>query len=500
MPARRLELAAVAPDRLAVALERLRADLDLDPHVPPDVLAEAETVAADPPGPVPDVDATDLPLVTIDPPGSRDLDQALHIQPDGDGYLVRYAIASLATFVVPGGAIDAEVHRRGVTVYGPAGSYPLHPEPLSTGAASLLPDADRPVYLWHLRLGADGALLDARVELAVVRSRAQLTYAQVQAAHDDGARLPPGVPEHLPALLREVGELRRAQERARGGVSLDIPEQRVEQNETGYVLTHRKTLPAEEWNAQVSLLTGMAAAQLMIEAGVGVLRTLPPADPRDLDRLRRTARSLEIDWPPDTGYGEVLASLDSAVPAHAAFLDAATTLFRGAGYQVFGTDSEETGNTQDAGATGDGEHARHAAIAAHYGHVTAPLRRLVDRYGLEICRAHCAGEKIPTWVGEALPGLPATMAAATRRANAYERGAVDALEALLLEPHLGEEFTGVVLEAGTPEDSVQTGIVAIGAHAVEGRVRGPELPVGERVRVRLVDVDVAARRVRFELV
>src|SRR4051794_10014695 len=63
---------------------------------------------------LPDFDATDIPFVTVDPPGSRDLDQAVHLTTDGDsGYLVSYAIADVASFVVPGGELDEETQRRG---------------------------------------------------------------------------------------------------------------------------------------------------------------------------------------------------------------------------------------------------------------------------------------------------------------------------------------------------------------------------------------------------
>ncbi|PFG40229.1 RNB domain-containing protein [Georgenia soli] len=492
MPSRQFALDTAAPDEFYVALARLRDELEIESDFPPAALAEAEA-AVD--VPLSGADATDVPFVTVDPPGSRDLDQALHIERDGEGYLVRYAIASLGTFVEPGGALDREVHERGVTVYGPTGSIPLHPPVLSAGIASLLPGEDRPACLWHLRLDGAGELRDVRVERAVVRSRAQLTYEQVQAAADGGRPLPAGTPADLPALLRTVGELRQDLERQRGGVSLDIPEQHVERNRHGYALSYRATLPVEGWNAQISLLTGIAAAGLMREAGVGILRTLPDADPRDVRRLRRAGAALGVDWPDGTSYAELLRTLDSAVPAHAAFLNEATALFRGAGYLALGVEEA------DEDADDDGTITRHAAIASEYAHVTAPLRRLVDRYGLEICLAHCAGEEVPDWVLAALPGLPATMARSTRRAGAYERGAVDALEALVLQGRVGETFAGVIVESddGGKDGGRERGTVVLSSPAVEGRVEGADLPVGTSVQVRLVDVDVPERRVRFEL-
>src|SRR5699024_5963301 len=126
-------------------------------------------------------------------------------------------------------------------------------------------------------------------------------------------------------LLPEIGMLRARLELARGGASLEIPEQEIAADDDGYRLVYRATLPVEDWNAQISLLTGIAADQIMREARVGVLRTLQPAQQRDIDRVRRAAAGLGIDWPEDASYGEVLAGLDASVPEHAAFLDRKST-------------------------------------------------------------------------------------------------------------------------------------------------------------------------------
>ena len=56
-------------------------------------------------------DETDVPYVTLDPPGSMDLDQALHIERDGDGHRVRYAIADVPAFVALGGDLDRVTRR-----------------------------------------------------------------------------------------------------------------------------------------------------------------------------------------------------------------------------------------------------------------------------------------------------------------------------------------------------------------------------------------------------
>jgi exoribonuclease R len=417
---------------------------------------EAEAAAAGPAG----LDRVDLPFVTIDPPGARDLDQALHIERRGDGHRVSYAIADVGSFVAPGGLLDREAHARGVTVYMPDGKVPLHPPALSEGAASLLPGEWRPAVLWTLDLDAAGELAGTEVVRAEVRSVAQHTYADV--------------PPDVEALLREVGERRITIERARGGIQLDVPEQEVIQDGEGWTVHYRVPLPTEDFNAQVSLLTGMAAARVMLDAGVGILRTQPKADERSLERLRRQARALGVDWPTERPYAEFIEGLDPRRPAHAALMHEATGVGRGAGYTAFdGEPPAETG---------------HFAIAADYAHATAPLRRLQDRFVSECCLAACAGRSVPDWVRAGLPALPEAMANAGRRANAVERGVVDLVEAVLLVGREGECFDAVVID----DDLVQ-----LGDPAVRGRLEkgGPE--PGTEVTVRLDEADLGSRTVTF---
>ena len=475
MPARHLRLAVARADRLRAALDKVGAELDVPGEFPADVRDEAAraTEAAR----TPEDDLTDVPFVTIDPPESMDLDQAMHLSRSGDGYVVRYAIADVAAFVEPGGAVDAEAHRRGVTFYGPDRRAPLHPVELSEGVASLLPGEDRPALVWEMRLDSSGELTDTLLRRALVRSRAKLSYEGVQrdlAAETAGEML---------ALLPEVGRLREELEHARGGVSLPVPQQEIVVENGGYSLEYRRPMPVEGWNAQLSLLTGMAAASLMREGGIGVLRTLPKARPHDVARLRRTAKALRIDWPKDLPYAELIRSLDQTQASHAAFSNEATALFRGAGYVAFdGSVPDDVG---------------HAAIAAEYAHVTAPLRRLVDRYGLEICASVSAGVEVPVWVRAALASLPEVMAETGRRSGAYEAACVAAVEAAVLTGREGELFAGVVVDVETNDDR---GEVVIQEPAVRGRVSGDDLPLGDDVSVRLVEASIETRRITFALV
>ncbi len=479
MPRRVVRVLRADGGTLQRGIAAIQDELGVTPRFPPEVEEAARRAALEPR--LPALDRTDLPFVTIDPASSLDLDQALHLERDGDGYVVHYAIADVAAFVAPGDPVDVEAHRRGETWYGADSKIPLHPPVLSEGAASLLAGEPRPALLWTIKVDAGGEGTDVHVERALVRSRAKLSYDELQARIDAGHH---GDAEDLLTLLREVGELRLQREAARGGVSLPLPEQEIDVDCDRWSLEFRRMQPVEEWNAQISLLTGMAAASLMVYAGVGLLRTLPPPDPRDVQRLHRTAKALHIDWPAEQLYPDFIRSLDPDLPNHAAMVTACTRLLRGSGYAAFN------------GAVPD--QPEHAALASEYAHVTAPLRRLGDRYAGEICVALCAGQDVPDWVLERLDELPGTLQRSGHQAHQYENAVLNLVEAAVLRPHVGEEFDAVVVQRD--EDDPQRGDVVVQRPAVEAPVVGSApLPLGSDVRVRLAEADVATRTVRFAL-
>lgn len=464
---------AVPLQHARAGLAAVRAENDVSPDFPDDVLAEAAEAAASYRPPARDL--TDVGFVTLDPPSSTDLDQAFCIEGVGGGLRVRYAIADVPAFIRPGGALDALTRRRGETVYCPDLKASLHPPVLADDAASLLPDRVRGAYVWTFDVDPAGSATLAGLERAAIRSRAKLDYVAEQ------ARLDAGHPHPQVALLEQVGRLRVEQEIARGAVSLPLPAQEVgEDASDGITLVYRLPEPIEEWNAQLSLMTGMAAARIMLDGGVGLLRTMPPADGSDLGRVRASARALGIDWPANRPYPEFIRSLNPRDPVHASFLDNVTILMRGAGYAAFdGSVPELT---------------RHSAIAGAYAHVTAPLRRLVDRFGLAVCLALVEEREPDPAIRAALPELPGLMEASGRRARAVVRESLDYLEAEMLRGREGVAFRGVVIEQRKDD-----GIVQLADPAIIARCRGRDLPVGEWIDAWLAVADPASRRVVFDV-
>jgi exoribonuclease R len=460
---------------LAASLTALRQTLEVPERFDPRVEAEAAAAARDvvtDPASAGLADLRGIEFLTIDPAGSTDLDQALHLERTSTGAVLHYAIADVPAYVHPGGRVDAEARRRGQTLYAPDGRVPLHPIVLSEDAASLLPDRDRRAFVWRFDLDDGARPLRTTLTRAVVRSRHQWDYASAQRAIDDGTA--PGTLAAMPWFGGERGE----RERERGGASLNLPESRIVAEDGGYRIERSEGVPLEDWNAQVSLLTGMAAARIMIDGGIGILRTMPPAAAEDVAEFRARTVALGIPWEQGVTYGDYLRRLDRSGAARAV-KEYAASLFRGAGYVAF--DGDVPAQTTQA------------AIGAPYAHTTAPLRRLVDRWVLVICEALSTGAPVPAWARDSLADLPGLMSASAQRSAQLTSGALDRVEAALLHGHEGELFDATVLAHRGDGARVQ-----LGHPAVDAKVPGLDAVPGSSARLRLMRADVSEGTIEFE--
>ena len=347
------------PDFAAV-----RAEFGLPDGFPPAVLAEAAAAAAARPAPGPHrVDATDVELVTIDPPGSKDLDQALgvvrrgrrlpralrHRRPRRRGRAGRGAGHRGA----PPRADGLPARRVGAAA--PAGAVRGRGEPAPGRPAGRRAVAHRPRRRRRAgvrrRAPGDGPVPGP----ARLRGRAGRPRRRAGSTR----RSPP-----CPRSARCAARWRCAAGRS----SWSCPSRRScarAEPAGGWTVQVRQRIAVEDWNAEISLLTGMAAARIMLDAGVGVLRTLPAADPDAVDALREVARGLGIDWPAGATPAELLSGLPRGTPAALALRRAATTLLRGAGYTAFdtarrGPAAGRCRTRRDRGAV----RARHGAAAA----------------------------------------------------------------------------------------------------------------------------------------
>ena len=282
-------------------------------------------------------------------------------------------------------------------------------------------------------------------------------------------------------LLKEVGELRLAREAARGGVSLPLPEQEVDvegdrvaprvPRAAARRAVERPDLAAHRLRRRLAdgLRPGRAAAH-PAAAGPARRAAAAPHRPRARHRVAGRACSTPTSSARSTRPARRTPRWSSPAPGCCA---------------AAGTSASTARCPAEP---------QHAALASEYAHVTAPLRRLGDRYAGEICVALCAGRRRAR-----LGARPAARAARARcsesaqRSHRYERAVLDLVEAGVLRDRVGETFDGVVVDVDDKDD--KRGTVTVQDPAVEARVTRASLPLGDEVTATLSEADLGSRTV-----
>ena len=450
---------------LAEGLTAIRTQFQLPAAFPPDAEAEATAAVAKP---ITDhVDRTNMQFVTLDPLSSTDLDQAFAIEQSGSDIILHYAIADIGWFVSNGGPTDTEAWARGETIYLPDGKISLYPKALSEGAASLLPDADKPCICFTVRVDSNGhAKLDG-AERSVIRSSAKLGYATAK-------------PSDLPAGFDELSRRIAAAEDARGASRVDPPQQQVvEQPDGSFTLEFRPMSDMEQDNAALSLADNLAVADALYAHQTGLFRVMGEPDEWSIRRLRHSAKAFGIEWPKSMSLEDRQRSLDPNDPKQAAFMLAIRRTGAHASYAPFKP----------------GEKPWHSAMRATYVHGTAPLRRLADRYVTEAALAVVNGKPVPDWVSAAFAKLPDIMNRAESKAGQVDAAVLELAEAVELQGRVGETFDGTV----TDYDRKRGARIQICDPAIITRIPVNDIQIGDPVRIRLDQADPSQRLTRFSL-
>ena len=341
------------------------ATLDIPDAFPAEVLAEAEHAKGV--GPDGREDLRHIPLVTIDGADARDFDDAVFAEPLGqdgasDGYRLIVAIADVAHYVRPGGALDRSARERGNSVYFPDRVVPMLPEALSNGWCSLRPNEDRACLFAEMRIGRDGRKVSHRFGRGLMRSVARLTYEEVQEAHDT-ERETPGFP--LDHLYGAFGLLLSAR-RLRGTLDLDLPEWKVTLDAEGHVssVAKRTRLDSHRLIEEFMVLANIAAAEELERLHRPVVYRVhaPPSEVK-LEGLRTYLHGMSISLPP----GDQIHPRD---------LDAVLTRVVGTEEAPLVNDAVLRSQSQAAYSP---ENLGHFGLAlTRYAHFTSPIRRYAD--------------------------------------------------------------------------------------------------------------------------
>jgi ribonuclease R len=457
------------------------------------------------------VDLRDLPLVTIDGEDARDFDDAVYCERTPRGWRLLVAIADVSHYVRVGSALDAEARARGTSVYFPERVIPMLPEMLSNGQCSLNPQVDRLCMVCEIYVNGDGKVIRSRFFEGVMRSHARLTYTEVAAMLvDDDAPLRRKHAQLLPHLqdLHDLYRVLRRARETRGAIDFDTTETRIV---FGPERKIERIVPLVRNDAhrlieECMIAANVCASRFLLRRRVPALfRVHARPSEEKLADVRAFLGELGLELgggsePAAADYARLLQRVRARSDAHLI----QTVLLRSLAQAVY-----------SASNTG------HFGLALEsYAHFTSPIRRYPDlqvhrsiRHALTDGKAGAA-EALP----DDLSGLGEHCSATERRADEATRDAIHWLKCEYMMDRVGEEFAGII--TGTTsfglfvelEEIYVDGLIHVTAlprdyyhfdpigHRLRGERRGVVYRLGDRVRVRVLRVDLDERKIDLELV
>ncbi len=471
-------------------LLRLFADHGIDVEPGPAAAEQARAWASDPR--IDDKaldDLTSIPFATLDSRHAMDLDQALHVEPNGSGHVVRYAIADASHYVAPGTPLWDEALRRGASYYLPGIVAPMLPRVLSEDVVSLNAGVDRRAVVFVHALDAEGICTRTDVVRARIRSRAKLGFAETQ-AFIDGGDAPRGMADVAASLvgLREVGRrrIRLADERGvvrfrRSEVHVAVAAGAV----PGFTSVEPADYEVENYNEQLSLLCNIEGAKLLQaedpeEMVQPIYRTHPPPTEAALAKLEGMIRALvrahgkseeRWAWSRDTALATYLAAL----PRDGADGQLARVVHRQA--LLVGGRAQYTD-----------EPAKHHGVGAEaYARFSAPMREIVGVYcHAELIEGLSGSERAnPDGVDD--EALRSRVVESATRAKRTQSSLERAANRLVIDALLGEDC-----KEGLEERPVRRGTL-MGLGRGKAYVRLDEPPIDLKVYAKHLESESGKR-------
>ncbi len=451
-------------------------------------------------------DIRNLPLVTIDGEAARDFDDAVYCTPEKGGYRLVVAIADVSHYVKTGDPLDREAIQRGNSVYFPRRVIPMLPEELSNGLCSLNPKVDRLCMVCDMHISSSGNIGKYRFYPSVMHSQARLTYTQVAAmlAEPDG-KLSKSNAVIVPYLLNlHALFLKLLHARAkRGAIDFETVETQMIFTGQGKI---ERIVPVVRNDAhrlieECMLAANVCAADYLHEHGHTVLyRIHEGPTPEKLEALREFMKEFGLqlgggDDPQASDYSKLLKRIRGRPDAGLLQMVMLRSL-RQARYEP-----------ENVGHFGLGYEA--------YTHFTSPIRRYPDLLVHRAIKAVLHGRKYKPAQKWGELGVHCSMT--ERRADDATRDVEAWLKCFYMRDHLGSDFIGSVSSVTSfgmfvsLDDLYVEGLVHISElgkdyfhfdatrHQLLGERTGQRYRLGDRVRVRVVKVDMESTKIDFVL-
>lgn len=452
-----------------------------------------------------------MPICTIDGESAKDFDDAISVRRTGGGFEAVVAVADVSRYVTPGSPIDDEAVRRATSVYFPGIVLPMLPERLSNDLCNLVPDEDRPVVGVVLRFDGDGRRTGAELFQGWIRSRARLTYRNVNRYWGEGdrkavANADPDVRQSLDAL-KELAELRIARRHERGALDFDLvePEFLLSREGDAHDVIHDPRGLSHRAVEEMMISANEASAEILGGAGLPILYRCHPEPPEDrFDAWRTFVHNLGLR-PPRRAVPEAFQRAIEAVAGTP--LETALNVF------TLRTMSQADYRTDNVG---------HFGLAlADYAHFTSPIRRYPDlvnhRWARQFLRRGGGASSALAAARKKLSEDARHLVEREKSAEAAERDYVKILKAQVMSTRVGEIWDGTVVGIANfgffvePDGLRVEGLVALrglddyfvydeAKLELFGRRSKRRIRLGDRVRVELTSVNVEAGHVDFRLI
>lgn len=456
-------------------------------------------------------DFRELPLVTIDGADARDFDDAVFARKQKKGWRLIVAIAEVSSYVQPGSKLDQEAVRRSTSVYFPSRVIPMLPEALSNGLCSLKPAVDRLCLACEMTVAEDGTVKRSRFVAAVMKSSARLTYQQVADYFETGVLKHHDEQQDVKRNLDDLHSLYKALARARlkrGAIGFESTEYGFQFDQRGAVvglIPHERN-DAHKLIEECMILANVEAARFLLKKKLPAPYRVHASPPEGkLEALGQFLRGqgIRVPWRVNPEPKDFEAVVEQAQGRPDEHLIMAVLL-----------------RSQSLAAYQPGNEGHFGLALDAYTHFTSPIRRYPD---LLVHRAihHLLLRKNISeypYSMDSMAELCARCSHNSRRAEDAERDVIDRLKCAYLETHIGEEFeglvsgvtsfglfveldygriSGLVHVTGLPNDYYHYDPVA---HRMKGERRGQVFQLADRVRVKVVSVNMDERKIDFELV
>jgi ribonuclease R len=388
-------------------------------------------------------DMTHIPFLTIDPETAKDYDDAICVRKvSANKYKVMVAIADVAHYVKPGSATFDEAMDRGNSTYLPGYTIPMIPEELSNGLCSLKPNENRAAFVMTMEIDGQGNILKYDSTLAVIKSRARLTYEQVQEAIDEQSidRNVISLREKYIKKAEDAYRILLTERHERGALDLNVKEQRIDiTREGGYDFKLEQSNESHGLIEELMILANRAAFQTMTDRNTNIV-VRSHGEPNE-KLLREKLPYLEkLGMVIDEGMtaAEMVHDIAKQAKGHQNGEKIRQTLIRVQAMAVY-----------------QAKPAQHFALALNgYSHFTSPIRRGADLLVHHLMQ----GGQIKyrdTFAQEKLDEYVAQLNKTEKRSEEAERIANKRLSIQWVKGHLGEKFNAQVTSIHENEITVR---------------------------------------------